>query len=71
MPATKTSLQGGGFQDSEGGTLANGYLIFELSQDATVPRRRKRCRGHRYHYSVGWQRECTQRNQPRTASLGK
>ena len=37
MPATKTSLQGGGFQDSEGSTLANGYLVFELSQDATVP----------------------------------
>ena len=36
MPATKTSLQGGGFQDSEGRVLANGYLIFELSQDATV-----------------------------------
>ena len=36
MPATKTSLQGGGFQDAEGGVLANGYLIMELSQDATV-----------------------------------
>jgi hypothetical protein len=36
MPATKTQLLGGGFQDSLGNPLANGYLKMKLSQDATV-----------------------------------
>ena len=36
MPATKTELIGGGFQDSEGNALANGYLKMHLSQDCTV-----------------------------------
>ena len=36
MPASKTQLIGGNFQDAEGNVLANGYLEMELSQDATV-----------------------------------
>lgn len=36
MALTKTQLIGGLFQDSEGNVLANGYLIFELSQDEKV-----------------------------------
>jgi hypothetical protein len=36
MTATKTQLIGGGFQDSEGNILANGYLEFYLSQDSSV-----------------------------------
>lgn len=36
MPATKTRLIGGAFQDSEGNLLVNGYLEFVLSQDASV-----------------------------------
>ncbi len=35
MPS-KIQLTGGAFQDSEGGVLANGYLKFRLSQDASV-----------------------------------
>lgn len=35
MPA-KVQLTGGAFQDSEGNVLANGTLIFQLSQDASV-----------------------------------
>lgn len=34
--ATKVELTGGGFQDSEGNLLANGYLIMKLSQDSKV-----------------------------------
>lgn len=34
--ATKNQLTGGAFQDSLGNVLANGYLTFELSQDAQV-----------------------------------
>jgi hypothetical protein len=33
---TPTQLTGGGFQDSEGNVLANGYLTMRLSQDGTV-----------------------------------
>lgn len=36
MTATKTQLIGGGFQDSEGNVLDNGYLEFYLSQDSSV-----------------------------------
>jgi hypothetical protein len=37
MPSpTPTQLINGNFQDSEGNLLANGYLTFRLSQDATV-----------------------------------
>jgi hypothetical protein len=36
MPASKTVLTGGGFQDAEGNPIANGYLIMELSQDSSV-----------------------------------
>jgi hypothetical protein len=36
MPATKTQLTGGLFQDSEGNVLANGYLKFTLNQDNSV-----------------------------------
>jgi hypothetical protein len=37
MPSpTPTQLIGGGFQDSEGNVLANGYLKMKLSQDGTV-----------------------------------
>lgn len=35
MPS-KVQLIGGAFQDSEGNLLANGYLVFRLSQDASV-----------------------------------
>lgn len=34
--ASKVQLTGGLFQDAIGNPLANGYLIFELSQDAQV-----------------------------------
>lgn len=34
--ATKNQITGGGFQDALGNILANGYLLFELSQDAQV-----------------------------------
>jgi hypothetical protein len=36
MPATKTQLINGAFQDSEGNVLANGYLNFDLNQDGSV-----------------------------------
>jgi hypothetical protein len=36
MPATKTQLVGGAFQDSEGNVLADGTLEFVLSQDGSV-----------------------------------
>src|ERR1700688_4556187 len=36
MPATKTTLTGGHFQDSLGNPLANGYLRLFLSQDEVV-----------------------------------
>jgi hypothetical protein len=36
MPAIKTQLIGGTFQDSEGNALANGTLTFHLSQDCLV-----------------------------------
>jgi hypothetical protein len=36
MPPTKVTLTGGVFQDSEGNILANGYLEFQLSQDANI-----------------------------------
>lgn len=36
MPATKTQLLGGAFQDTEGNVLANGYLKFFLNQDEVV-----------------------------------
>lgn len=36
MPATKTQLIGGSFQDSEGNVLANGYLLMHLSQDENI-----------------------------------
>ena len=36
MPATKTELTGGSFQDSEGNPLDGGYLTLRLSQDCTV-----------------------------------
>jgi hypothetical protein len=34
--ASKVQLQGGGFQDAEGNPLADGFLLFQLSQDASV-----------------------------------
>lgn len=34
--STKAVLSGGAFQDSEGNLLANGYLVFQLSQDGSV-----------------------------------
>jgi hypothetical protein len=34
--ANKVVITGGGFQDAEGNPLANGFLIFQLSQDASV-----------------------------------
>ena len=36
MTATKVQLTGGGFQDSEGNLLVDGYLEFYLSQDSSV-----------------------------------
>lgn len=36
MPASKVTLTGGAFQDSEGNVLANGTLKFVLSQDASI-----------------------------------
>jgi hypothetical protein len=36
MPATKTTLTGGKFQDSEGNILQNGYLRLFLNQDEVV-----------------------------------
>jgi hypothetical protein len=36
MTATQVQLTGGGFQDSEGNLLADGYLEFVLSQDSSV-----------------------------------
>lgn len=33
---TKNQITGGGFQDALGNPLANGYMLFELSQDAQV-----------------------------------
>jgi hypothetical protein len=36
MSVSKTQLTGGGFQDSEGNLLVNGYLKMTLSQDAEV-----------------------------------
>jgi hypothetical protein len=36
MPATKTQLIGGLFQDADGTVLNSGYLTFELSQDEQV-----------------------------------
>jgi hypothetical protein len=36
MPATRTQLVGGLFQDANGTVLNAGYLIFELSQDSQV-----------------------------------
>src|SRR6266478_7161615 len=36
MPATKTQLVNGFFQDNQGNLLANGYLEFVLSQDESV-----------------------------------
>jgi hypothetical protein len=37
MPATKTQLTGGVFQDSEGNVLNAGYLLLKLNQDNSVP----------------------------------
>jgi len=34
--ATKNQITGGGFQNAIGALLANGYILFELSQDAQV-----------------------------------
>jgi hypothetical protein len=36
MAATKVQLEGGAFQDCAGNVLANGYLLFVLSQDGLV-----------------------------------
>ena len=36
MPATTNNIVGGQFSDLEGSFLADGYLLFELSQDCIV-----------------------------------
>src|SRR5271166_602074 len=36
MPATKTQLIGGSFEDAAGNLLANGYLKMRLNQDGNV-----------------------------------
>lgn len=36
MPAVETQIIGGEFQDAQGTLLENGYLLFQLSQDASV-----------------------------------
>ena len=43
--STINQLTGGAFQDSEGNSLANGYLLFELNQDSTVNTNVQVCSG--------------------------
>ena len=50
MPAsTVNQIVGGSFQDSEGNLLANGSLLFELSQDGVVNTHTKVCAGYTIH----------------------
>lgn len=44
--STTVQLTGGSFQDTEGNVLANGYLLFELSQDAQVNGNTEICAGY-------------------------
>jgi len=46
MPSTVNQIVGGVFQDSEGNVLANGYLIFVLSQDGIVNTSTRVCAGY-------------------------
>ena len=43
--SSTVELTGGAFQDSEGNPLANGYLLFELSQDAVANATDQICAG--------------------------
>jgi hypothetical protein len=43
--STVNQITGGAFNDSEGNVLANGYLIFELSQDEIVNTSTQVCAG--------------------------
>lgn len=44
--ATINQLAGGAFQDSEGNLLANGFLLFQLSQDGIANGGTLVCAGH-------------------------
>lgn len=45
--AVKVQIIGGAFQDIYGNPLANGYLIFQLSQDAQVNGNKEICAGYK------------------------
>jgi hypothetical protein len=47
MTSTTVQLSGGAFQDSNGAIIANGYLLFELSQDAQVNTTEQICAGYK------------------------